>query len=76
VIVLPPVRWVVSNNRLDIIEVNYKSPESLSLKKSTIPGVEHKKFIWKLAVFLYTSLYGNCPWSYADSAGNVSFKVL
>ena len=71
VVILPPIRWVVQNNRLDKIEVNYKSPESLNLNKSNIPAVEHKKFIWKLAIFLYTALYGQCPWKYADAAGNV-----
>lgn len=75
IILLPPARWVVSSNRLDKIEVNYKSPESLNLQKGLLPEQEHKKAIWKLAVLIYTALYGVVPWSYSEATGNVHFNL-
>lgn len=73
---MPPSRWIVSSNRLDKIEINYKSPESLNLQRSQHPDLEHKKAIWKLGVLIYTTLYGVVPWSYSEATGNVIWIVF
>lgn len=66
VTVIPPIRWAASSSVLDHIQINYKPPESLSLQKCNDVQILHKKFIWKLAVLLYTSAYSTCPWSFID----------
>ena len=60
----------MNSGRLDNIEINFKSPESMTLQKSSVSQVEDKKYIWKLGVLLYTCLYGTSPWSFQIANGN------
>jgi len=69
-IALPPLRWAARNQRLTPKEVSFKSPESLSLNKTGVMNLEHRKYIWKVAMMQYYVIQKKLPWNFYEANGN------